>query len=38
MAELGAAEKDALSHRGEAFARLGPVLGGLVLDAGEAKG
>jgi XTP/dITP diphosphohydrolase len=31
MAELGAAEKDALSHRGEAFRRILPVLAGLVL-------
>jgi XTP/dITP diphosphohydrolase len=38
MAELEPAEKDALSHRGEAFARLRPVLERLVLDAGEAKG
>jgi XTP/dITP diphosphohydrolase len=30
MAELGAEEKDALSHRGEAFRRLLPVLAGLV--------
>jgi XTP/dITP diphosphohydrolase len=30
MAELGAEEKDAVSHRGEAFRRLLPVLAGLV--------
>jgi XTP/dITP diphosphohydrolase len=38
MAELSAEEKDALSHRGDAFARLRPLLERLVLDAGEAKG
>ena len=30
MAQLGAEEKDALSHRGEAFRKLLPVLAGLV--------
>ncbi len=30
MAELGAEEKDAVSHRGEAFRKLVPVLAGLV--------
>ena len=30
MAELGAEEKDAISHRGEAFRQLVPVLAGLV--------
>ena len=30
MAELGPEEKDAISHRGEAFRRLVPVLAGLA--------
>jgi XTP/dITP diphosphohydrolase len=38
MAELDPAEKDALSHRGDAFARLRPVIARVLLDAGEAKG
>jgi XTP/dITP diphosphohydrolase len=38
MAELSAEEKDAVSHRGAAFAGLRPLLERLVLDAGEAKG
>jgi XTP/dITP diphosphohydrolase len=38
MAELPPDEKDALSHRGEAFARLRPVLARVRLDASEAKG
>jgi XTP/dITP diphosphohydrolase len=38
MAELSPDEKDALSHRGDAFARLRPVLERVRLDADEAKG
>ena len=38
MAELGPEEKDALSHRGEAFRRLRPVLERLALDATAANG
>lgn len=38
MAELAPDEKDALSHRGEAFARLRPVLARVRLDVREAKG
>ena len=37
MAELGPDEKDALSHRGEAFRRLRPVLERLALDETSAN-
>ncbi len=37
MAELGPEEKDALSHRGEAFRRLRPVLERLALDGRAAN-
>jgi XTP/dITP diphosphohydrolase len=38
MAELAPDEKDAISHRGDAFRRLRPVLERLVLDGTAARG
>ena len=38
MAELAPAEKDAISHRGEAFRRLRPVLEALAVDESRRRG
>ena len=38
MAELAPAEKDAISHRGEAFRRIRPVLEALAVDESRRRG